>query len=261
MSSLAWPVFSDVLLFAGSECLARLSTLTPGSEGPGLWEWCVCGQAWSVVSKMLTRFHVATLGRRIGCFLHKAKTLWSDLHVGEFPRVIICKTRFRICDPKRKTKCDPIDGADGNTKVCAALKFPKLLSNTCGGSQRPCKYFSESGGRQPWIMPPDDTQSSFPPSLLCTSPKGSLQGVELFSALPFPAAGGVQSPVKLASFPVLTAQFAFLCVSTFFCLFVCFLYKSCYFFLIKLFIILGASSLTAMHVAYILFHSVCLFLN
>lgn len=227
MSSLAWPVFSDALLFAGSEfsseCLAWLSILTPGSEGPGLWEWCVCGQAWSVVSKMLTRFHVATLGRRIGCFLHKEKTLWSDLHVGEFSRVIICKTRFRICDPKRKTKCDPIDGADGNTKVCAALKFPKILSNTCGGSQRPCKYFLESGGRQPWIMPPDDTQSSFPPSLLCTSPKGSLQGVELFSALSLPRSRRSAEPreaglLSCAYCPVCIS----LCIHILLFVFVCF---------------------------------------
>lgn len=46
------------------------------------------GKPGSVVSKTLTRFRVATLGRRTGCFFCMKKTLWADLHVGKFSRVI-----------------------------------------------------------------------------------------------------------------------------------------------------------------------------
>lgn len=168
-----------------------------------------------------------------------------------------------MCDPQSKTKCDPIYGADGNTKVCAALKFPKMLSTTCGGSKRPFKYFPESGGRQPWIMPPYGTQSSFPPSLLCTSPKGFKSKVSCFS-LPylFPTAGGVaetrEAGLLSCAYCPVCISLCVNCLPTFFCFFHI---KVVTFFLIKLFIILGASSLTVMHVAYILFYSVLLKLN
>lgn len=132
--------------------------------------------------------------------------------MGGFSRIITCKTRIRMCDPKRKTKCDPIYDADGNTKVGAALKFPRRLSATCGGSQRHFKYFSESGGRYPWLMPPFGTQSSFPPSLLCTSPKGFKSKVSCFSLPSLSHRRQRQRQVRLASFPVLTAQFVFLFV-------------------------------------------------
>lgn len=45
------------------------------------------GKPGSVVSKTLTRFRVAALGRRTGCFFCMKKTLWADLHVGKFSRL------------------------------------------------------------------------------------------------------------------------------------------------------------------------------
>lgn len=143
------------------------------------------------------------------------KTLWSDFHVGEFSRTITCKTRFRTRDPNRKTKCDPTYDAIGNTKVCAALQFPRIWSTICGGSRGPLSTFVlEGGGRHPGIMPPFGTQSSFPPSLLCTSPKGFTSQVSCFSVpslLPT-ARCRRQRPARLASSPVLAAQFVFLFV-------------------------------------------------
>lgn len=96
------------------------------------------GKPGSVVSKTLTRFHVATLGRT-GCFLHE-KTLWPDFHVGEFSRVIIREPRCGMCDPKRKTESDRIYGADGDLKEFVLLsKFQKFGATACGGSERPFK--------------------------------------------------------------------------------------------------------------------------
>lgn len=106
---------------------------------PGFGAWApgsgvFVGKPRSVVSKTLARFHVATLGlERLGAFC--MKTLWPDLYVGKFSRVITQKTHCRMGDPKRKTKCDCICDADGNIKGLVLLsKFQNFGGTTCFGS-------------------------------------------------------------------------------------------------------------------------------
>lgn len=92
--SWAWPLCPNALDCPLSNSASELQRLAshmaehppPGLSGLGplgvVFLWASLG---SVVSKTLTRFHVATLGRRIKAM---KKTMWADLHVGKFSRVI-----------------------------------------------------------------------------------------------------------------------------------------------------------------------------